>query len=229
MGKTVAIVQSNYIPWKGYFDLINLVDEFILFDDVQYTKRDWRNRNRIKTPAGPAWLSIPVEVKGRFLQRIRDTVASDDVWRRKHWAAIVHSYAKAPYFREYRDRLEPLYLDSDERSLSAINRRFIEAICSILGIDTTLSTSADYRVIDGKTERLVDLCLQAGATRYLSGPAARSYIDEGQFERSGVSLQFMDYSGYPEYEQLYPPFEHSVSVVDLVFMTGPRAREYMKS
>jgi hypothetical protein len=229
MGKVVAIVQSNYIPWKGYFDLINLVDEFILFDDVQYTKRDWRNRNLIKTPAGPAWLTIPVEVKGRFFQRIRDTVASDDAWRRKHWAAIAHSYAKAPYFREYKDRLEPLYLGSGERNLSAINRRFLEAFCEILGIGTKLSSTADYRVVEGKTERLVDLCLQAGATEYLSGPAARAYIDPEQFERSGVSLRYMDYSGYPEYEQLYPPFEHSVSVVDLVLMAGPRAREYMKS
>jgi hypothetical protein len=228
MGKRVAIVQSNYIPWKGYFDLVGLVDEFILFDDVQYTRRDWRNRNRIKTPNGPAWLTIPVEVKGKFLQKIRETYASDDAWRRKHWSAIAHAYAKAPYFKAYKERFEPLYLDSTERQLSAINRRFVEAVLDVLGIETKLSTSADYGVVDGKTERLVELCRSAGATEYLSGPAARAYIDDALFEAAGVALRYMDYSGYREYEQLYPPFEHGVSVLDLIFMTGPEARSFLK-
>jgi hypothetical protein len=229
MTKTVAIVQSNYIPWKGYFDLIGLSDEFILFDEAQYTKRDWRNRNRLMPPHGPAWLSIPVEVKGKYHQRICDATASDPAWRHKHWATITHSYARAPHFHAYGDVLERLYLGSDERALSTINRGFIEAVCQILGITTELTTAADYGVVAGKTERLVDLCVKAGATTYLSGPAARAYLDEEAFARRGISLLYMDYSGYPEYDQLYPPFEHGVSILDLLFMTGPEARAFMKS
>src|SRR5215204_4466106 len=112
--KKVAIVQSNYIPWKGYFDLINLVDEFILFDDMQYTRRDWRNRNIIKTSAGPKWLTIPVAVKGNYFQSIQDTTISDPRWARKHWESIVHSYAKAKSFAMYRDVFEALYLTCEE-------------------------------------------------------------------------------------------------------------------
>jgi hypothetical protein len=109
MSKKVAVVQSNYIPWKGYFDLINLADEFIMFDDMQYTRRDWRNRNRIKSRQGPIWLAIPVEAKGKRDQKIKDTVISDPGWNRNHWRAIVYNYAKAKYFSNYKDRFEELY------------------------------------------------------------------------------------------------------------------------
>jgi len=229
MTKRVAIVQSNYIPWKGYFDLINLVDEFILYDDVQYTKRDWRNRNRIKTANGPMWLTIPVEVKGRYDQKIKETVISDPEWDRRHWKSIVYGYSRARYLQEYRDIFEDLYLGCNERFLSQINYRFLTGICGILGIDTKVSWSMDYRLIEGKTERLVDLCKQAGATTYLSGPAAKAYIDEELFRTEGMTLRYMDYSGYPEYNQLFPPFEHHVSIIDLIFNEGPNAPKYMKS
>jgi len=227
--KKVAIVQSNYIPWKGYFDLINLVDEFILFDDMQYTKRDWRNRNLIKTPAGLRWLTIPVAVKGNFFQKIQDTQISDPGWARKHWESIVHNYSKAKHFAAYRELFADLYLSSQERFLSRINYGFLSAICKILGIKTTLSWSADYESAEGKTERLVSLCRQAGATTYISGPAARDYLDETLFNDANISLEYMDYSSYPEYRQLSPPFEHRVSVIDLIFNEGPEATKYMKS
>src|SRR5262245_25332489 len=116
--KAVAIVQSNYIPWKGYFDLINLVDEFILYDDVQYTRRDWRNRNKIKTANGPQWLTIPVEVKGKYSQKIKDTMITDPDWAHKHWRSIAHSYSKARCFRQYSEFFEDLYFGSTELSLS---------------------------------------------------------------------------------------------------------------
>src|SRR5216683_727265 len=106
MSKTIAAVQSNYIPWRGYFDLISQVDEFILFDDAQYTRRDWRNRNKIKTPKGLIWLTIPVETKGKYSQKIKDTVVTDSKWARDHWRSIVHNYSKAPYFPEYRELFE---------------------------------------------------------------------------------------------------------------------------
>lgn len=228
MTKRVAILQSNYIPWKGYFDLIAAVDEFILFDDVQYTRRDWRNRNRIKTQDGVKWLTIPVEAKGKYLQTIRETRISDPSWARKHWSALSHSYARTPYFHEYADRLEPLYLDAPPESLSEVNAAFIQTICAALSIETAITSSDRYQLIDGKTERLVGLCKQAGATHYLSGPAARDYIAPELFEEADVELEYMDYSGYPEYSQPYPPFDHYVTVLDLLFCTGPDARKYMK-
>ncbi len=227
--KKVAILQSNYIPWKGYFDIINMVDEFILYDDVQYTRRDWRNRNKIKIPSGSKWLTIHVDVKGKYLQSIKDTKISDLRWNQKHWKEIVHNYSKAKYFSEYKDVFEELYLGANDILLSNINYRFLAAICNILEIETKMTCSMDYDLIESKTERLVDLCKQVGADEYISGPSAKGYIDEDMFEKEGISLSYMDYSGYPEYPQLFPPFEHAVSIIDLIFNEGPGAQKYMKS
>jgi WbqC-like protein len=229
MGKTIAIVQSNYIPWKGYFDLIRAVDEFILYDDAQYTRRDWRNRNKVKTPTGPQWLTIPVEVKGKYYQAIKDVQISDTAWTKAHWKTIVHNYARGRSFREYCAALEDLYLGTTERYLSEINYRFLTVISRMLGIKTKVSWSMDYHRAEGKTERLVDLCKQAGATEYLSGPSAKGYIDEALFQAEGIALRYVDYAGYPEYAQLYPPFEHTVSVIDLILNTGSDAPKYLKS
>lgn len=228
-GKRVAIVQSNYIPWKGYFDLINSVNEFILFDDVQYTVRDWRNRNKIKTAQGVTWLSIPIEVKGRFHQQIREARASDRSWPATHWKSIAQAYSKARYFARYRERLEDLYRRPCSPYLSEINYTFLSTLCSLLDIQTPLTWSSHYDLVPGKTERLVSLCQQAGATEYVSGPAAKSYLDETLFAEVGIGVRWMDYSSYPEYHQLFPPFEHAVSVLDLLFNEGPNAWRYMKS
>lgn len=226
--KKVAIVQSNYIPWKGYFDLIAGVDEFILFDTMQYTRRDWRNRNLIKTPQGLRWLSIPVEVKGKYFQAINQTRVSDPGWARSHWRSLAQNYRKAPYFRSQAERFEALYSDMREEFLSKINQRFIRAVCGALGIHTPITWASEQAQATGKTERLVALCRAAGADCYLSGPAARDYLEPALFERAGIALEYMDYSGYPEYPQLYGSFEHGVSVLDLIFNAGPRAAEYMK-
>lgn len=227
MGKRLATVQSNYIPWKGYFDLINLADEFVLFDDAQYTKNDWRNRNKIKTRDGARWITIPI--RHRFPQKTKDTVISYPGWNLKHWKTIVQNYSRAKYFPAYRELFEDLYLGCKETHLSQVNYRFITAVCEILGVDTTISWSMDYRPIEGKTERLVDLCKQAGAAEYISGPSAKGYIDEELFRNEGIRLRYMDYSGYPEYDQAFPPFDHHVSIVDLILNQGPDAPKYMKS
>ena len=227
--KTVAIVQSCYIPWKGYFDLINLVDEFILYDDRQYTRRDWRNRNRIKTPQGSQWLTIPVEVKGRYHQRIDETRVSDPDWAARHWKTLQHAYSATPHFDEYRDLVEGLYADPGGPLLSNINRRFLDALCDALGIETKLSWSTDYVAEGAKTERLVSLCLAAGADMYVSGPRARDYLDQERFAEVGIGQKYIDYSGYPEYAQLHPPFDHNVTILDLIFNAGPEAPRYMKS
>jgi hypothetical protein len=224
--KRVAIVQSCYIPWKGYFDLIHRVDEFILYDDVQYTKRDWRNRNQIKTANGLAWLSIPVDVKGKYLQAVKDTTVSDQNWAARHWKTVQASYARATHFREYKQVIEDLFRGCGATRLSEINHHFLSRICRMLEISTPLTWSMDYAYDreSGKTESLVDLCRRAGATAYLSGPSARAYLDPAVFAAAGISLSFMDYQGYPEYPQPYPPFEHHVSILDVILNTGPAAR-----
>lgn len=227
--KKVVITQSNYIPWKGYFDSIRAVDEFILYDDVQYTKRDWRNRNKIKTPKGEMWLSIPVLVKGKYYQAIRDTKVSEKKWAKKHWQSLKMNYGKAPFFKDYQDEVEDLYLGCEEEYLSLINYRFLKGINQMLGIETPLRFSWDFSLAEGKTERLVDLCKQVGATDYYSGPAAKAYMDESAFEREGIKVHYWDYSGYPEYDQMHPPFTHSVTVLDLIFNTGAEAPLYMKN
>lgn len=229
MSKKIAIVQSNYIPWKGYFDILNLVDEFILFDDTQYTRRDWRNRNRIKTASGVKWLTIPVEVKGKYYQKIKDVIISDPSWNRKHWNTIIHNYARARYFGQYKDIFEELYLNCTEKYLSRINYRFLVAICMLVGIKTKITWSMNYHLSDGKTERLVDICKQCGASEYLSGPSAGTYIQPKLFAQAGIKLTFMDYSGYREYPQLYPPFTHRVSIIDLILNSGSDARKYLRS
>ncbi|MDP3270060.1 MAG: WbqC family protein [Legionella sp.] len=226
--KKVAIVQSNYIPWKGYFDMIAAVDEFIIFDRMQYTKRDWRNRNQIKTAQGVHWLSIPVLVKGKYFQTIQDTLIDDPKWAVDHWKAITLNYRRSPYFNEIAEWMEPLYLNQSFTHLSDLNQSFLNAICNFLGIKTKISNSRDYNLIEGKTERLLDLCLQAGGTQYISGPAAKDYIDPQLFSDAGVELSWFDYSGYPEYPQLWGEFVHGVSILDLLFNCGKKAPEYMR-
>jgi len=228
--KKVAILQSNYIPWKGYFDIINMVDEFILYDDMQYTRRDWRNRNQIKTAGGVKWLSIPVDTKGKFYQKINETKISDSKWAQDHWKTISFSYAKAPYFKEYKAFFEDLYQRAGEMEyLSHVNHLFLTEICKLLGITTKITWSSDYTLVEGKTERLAGLVASAGGSYYLSGPAAKDYIVDQVFEDAGIELDYMDYSGYVEYPQLHGEFTHYVSILDLIFMTGPDAPRYLKS
>jgi hypothetical protein len=226
--KKVAIVQSNYIPWKGYFDLIAAVDEFILYDDAQYTRRDWRNRNRIKTPQGPMWLSVPVKVKGKFHQRIRDTEILDDDWADRHWKSLLSNYRHAGCFAEVAPVFEPLYRGKRYTHLSVLNRDLIEAVCRLLGIPTKLSNSWDYSFAGTPSERLAQMCRQAGGDLYISGPSAKAYLDETAFSERGIALSWFDYSGYPEYPQPWGGFLHDVSVLDLLFSCGCNAAKYMK-
>ena len=227
--KKIAILQSNYIPWKGYFDLINMVDEFILYDDMQYTKRDWRNRNKIKTPQGLKWLSIPVEVKGKYFQKINETKISEKDWAKKHWQQIKHTYAKAKDFKDFKDVFEELYMRCNEEYLSKINYKFITTINEILGITTKIRWSSEFELVDGQTEKLLGICKDCDADVYISGPAAKYYFDKELAKKENIEVEWMDYSGYEEYEQLHPPFEHGVSILDLIFNEGANAKNFMKS
>jgi hypothetical protein len=233
VAKTVVITQSNYIPWRGYFDLLRSADEVVLLDSVQYTRRDWRNRNQIKTADGTAWLTIPVEVKGRYTQAIEETRIADPRWAAKHIKAIESAYARAAYY----DAVAPWLFDllqnvAPERLLTNVNVRLIRAICDRLAITIPIRRSGD--VLDRKllrtaqpTERLVAIATAVGATRYLSGPAARAYLDVDLFAATGIEVLWMTYEGYPEYHQPWGKFEPHVSVIDLLLNTGADAPRYL--
>jgi len=228
--KRIAILQSDYIPWKGYFDIINSVDEFVIYDEAQYTKRDWRNRNLIKTRNGLIWLTIPVKTKSRFYQKICDAEIIGNSWSDKHFDSIRHGYTNTKYFKEFAEIIMNAYHESKSlKYLSDVNKLFLDIILSILNIKTKISSSSEYIYSGNSTDKIISICRQAGASEYLTGQAAKSYLDEGRLRKSGISLLWMDYSGYPEYEQLYPPFEHRVSILDLIFNMGTEARNYMKS
>jgi hypothetical protein len=226
--KKVAILQSNYIPWKGYFDLIAAVDEFILYDDMQYTRRDWRNRNKIKTPQGLQWLTVPVKVKGKYNQTIKETENDGSDWQESHWKSLMANYRRAVHFEELSSALAPFYLERTYSHLSTLNRTLIDWVCGYLGVSTRITASSDYRLVDGKTERLVDLCRQASATEYISGPAARGYLDETLFAQADIAVSFFDYEGYPAYSQLWGSFEHNVSILDLLFNCGAESSRYLR-
>lgn len=206
-----------------------MVDEFILYDDMQYTKRDWRNRNKIKTAQGLTWLSIPVDVKGKYHQTICETKIADKNWSTKHWSKICQNYSKSKYFNEYKGQFEELYLASTDDFLSSINYRFITAVNEILGINTPIRWSSEFNLEEGRTERLLGICKQCDAKEYFSGASARVYFDEELAKKENIIVHWLDYSGYKEYTQLFPPFEHGVSILDLIFNEGPDASKFMNS
>ncbi|SHN09894.1 WbqC family protein [Polaribacter sp. KT 15] len=226
--KKVLISQSNYIPWKGYFDAISLVDEFIIYDEMQYTKRDWRNRNKIKTAQGLKWLTIPVEVKGKYLQKINETKVSDKNWNVKHWNLLKENYSKTLFFKENKDFFEELYLNLNHKYLTEINYKFISAICHYFNITTTIKFSSDYELKGNATEKLMYLCKDLNAEIYYSGPAAKNYLDESIFNTNNIKVEYLDYSNYKEYIQLHAPFRHDVTILDLIFNVGKNASQFLK-
>lgn len=225
----VLITQSNYIPWKGYFDAIARADVLVLYDEMQYTKRDWRNRNKIKLPNGLQWLTIPVQVKGKFHQKINETKVTDCDWQQKHWNSLAHAYKKASFFDDYATELEALYLNQRYEFLSVVNRTFIEQICTWLNIDTEIRWSKEFDLVGDKSQKLLNICKELGADEYISGPAAKNYMDTDLFEVEGIDIHWMDYSDYPSYPQLHGDFEHGVTVLDLLFNTGSDASNYLKN
>lgn len=224
-GPRVVVNQSNYLPWKGYFDLISEADVFVFYDDVQFTKNDWRNRNRIKTPKGSEWLSVPV---GQSLDRLVCEVKLEDSrWQVKHWKTLEQNYRKAPHFERYRAFFEDVYLKRTWTTLSELNHYLTREIATtFLGLRPEFVDSRRFELTGAKQDRLLGLLKELGASHYVSGPAAKAYIDPRAFAAAGIGLEFKDYSGYPEYAQFHPPFEHAVSIVDTLFHVGPEAPRY---
>lgn len=229
--RTVVVTQSNYLPWKGYLDLMAAADTFVLFDEVQFTRRDWRNRNRVVAGGETRWLTIPVETKGGYETAIADIRIADGGWARKHWATLRHAYGRAPHFERYAATLEAAYgAAAGMDRLSDVNRHFLSVLAPLMGVDTPVRDSAEVaRTTTDPTRRLVELTAGFGGTRYLSGPAAKAYLEPRRFEEAGIALAFADYGGYPSYDQGRGAFEHGVSVVDLLMRVGPEAATHLKS
>jgi WbqC-like protein family len=229
--KRVAILQSNYIPWKGYFDLIASADEFVVFDDVQYTRRDWRNRNKLILGGSIHWLTIPVQSKHAFDAPIHAITVTDGAWAGKHLTTLRHAYGKAPHARWVLPVLEELYEQAaDMALLTDINQLFLRMICDLLEISTPFSLSTQVpKAATNPTARLVEICLARSASSYLSGPSARAYIDKRQFVEAGLALAYANYTGYPTYPQNSNGFDHGVSMLDILFRFGPEARQHLKS
>ena len=224
--KKIAILQSNYLPWKGYFDLIDYVDEFIIYDDVQYTRRDWRNRNKIKTPQGLKWITVPVKVKGKYNQLIKDVEIDGSDWASEHWNLIIQNYKTAPFFDRYASEIRTL-LTRKHGLLSDLNLAFINYLCEKLAIDTEISQSSTYHPRGHKTDRLLSICENSGADVYVSGPAAKNYLEVSKFTKSRKEVEWFSYDGYSSYNQLWGAFEHGVSVLDLLFCCGENSEKWM--
>lgn len=225
--KRVVVLQSNYLPWKGYFDLIRKADLLVFYDDTQYTKNDWRNRNRIKTPRGAEWITIPCgpHHMHRLIQDVRPVNAR---WQRSHWDRLRQNYQMAPYFSLYRPFFEDFYLGRPWTNLSELNQHLIGFIArEFLRIETPRVRSNDFDLRGSKEERLVELLEKVGATTYLSGPAGKLFLRLEPFEQAGIRVEWMDYSGYVPYRQQYGTFVHEVSIVDLLFNEGPNSTDFL--
>jgi hypothetical protein len=224
-----VILQPSYIPWRGYFHQIYKADTFVFLDDVQYDKRGWRNRNRIKTANGSLWLTIPTHNRGTQVNHTPITeikIDSEIDWVKKHLLSIRYSYAKAPFFKQYFPIIEELFHDVPE-SLADFTIETTIKLAKELGIaDRRFLRSSDYQIEGVKTERLINLLKAVGATHYISGPVAKDYIEDVSFQEADISLEYMTYS-YPEYTQLFPPFDPQVSIIDLLFMKGADASKYI--
>lgn len=230
MTRRVVIIQSNYIPWKGYFDLLAHADLVVLLDSVQSTKNDWRNRNQIKAPGGKLWLTIPTRHSTNI--RISEVEIATPGWSRKHLASLSNNYARAPFASDYLPVLREWYAQAETcKHLSEVNRIFIRNIADALEIRSefveveSLLSYAEHDALD-PTQRLIEICKRVGASSYLSGPAARSYLDESRFAEEAIAVEWFGYDGYPQYLQLHGDFDPAVSILDLLLMTGPDARSY---
>jgi hypothetical protein len=222
MRRTVVIEQPNYLPWIGYFDLIRQADVWIWYDDVQYTKRDWRNRNRIAAAGDAEWLTIPVKTKGRFAQRIRDVELDlSQPWMRRHLESIRRCYARAPFFEPMFSIIEKGFAAGDVR-LADLTIRLSQSICAELGLSPDFLRSSELpHAQSDRQERLRDLCRLVGGNVYLSGPAAREYIDPAAFAAAGIELRYIVYD-YPPYSRGSQPFVPNLSIIDALAWLGAR-------
>ena len=222
--KRISILQPNYMPWRGYYKIIKNSDCVVLYDDVQYTKNDWRNRNIIKSAKGPIWLTIPVRVKN-LNQRINETYSVNNNWNEKHYKSIRQNYSKSRYYNKYIDNFQEFYQNKKPRKITAIIENFNNIIFEILEISTKIIYSSDLGVTGNRNERLIRILKKLGADTYLSGPSASSYIDQELFKVNKIDIEWVSYQ-MPMYKQVFDGFIPNLSIVDLIFNTGTEANYY---
>ncbi len=218
----VVVLQPSYLPWLGYFDQIERADTFVFYDDVQYDKNSWRNRNRIKTSQGGQWITVPVLTKHRFGANINEIEINNNTpWASKHLKMLAQNYSKGPYFKEYIGLFESIY-SREWMKLADLDIELVESISKVLGINTEFVLSSELNVKGDRLERLMDICLKLGADRYLTGNSAKDYMDEEAFAARGIEVEYQDYR-HPDYPQLYGEFVSHLSIVDLLFNCGPQS------
>ena len=223
----VTILQPSYLPWLGFFEQMSRSDKFVLLDDVQYTRRDWRNRNRIRVRENWIWLTVPVQQKSRFSQSLLETRIDNSVsWRRKHLETLRQHYCKAPFFEKYFPRCQQIY-EKDWEFLFDLCLETINLIKEEMGIETPLLRSSEMKLSGEKTERLVSICRELGATHYLSGESGSDYISQEDFSNQGIELEYQNYE-HPVYPQRYPGFVPHLSTIDLLFNCGEQSLSILK-
>ena len=222
----VAVDQPNYIPWKGYFDLIHDVDLFVFYNDVQYTTRDWRNRNKIITPNGEKWLSVPC---GKDTNRmICEVKIADHEWQRKHYETIRFAYGKCSFYEWIDPLFKDVYLEHEWEYLYELDIYLTEHIArDYLGIDTQFADSREYKTSGVKHERMLNLLDSIGTEIYESGPAAKDYIIIEDYQKRNIELRWKSYECYPSYVQRSDEFNHYVSIIDLLCNVGTNAPYYI--
>lgn len=223
----VAAIQSSFIPWRGYFDFIASVDVFVFLDDVQYTARDWRNRNKIKTPKGVEWVTVPVVHAGRGLLVCEAKIDYSHGWIKKILGSWSANYGRTEFFNTTVELLAEIETARYE-NLSSLNTELTKRICDYLCITTPLISSSELSLVGTKTDRLIDLLKKLNATAYLSGPSADAYLDKEAFRRNGIRLEYKSYD-YDPYPQLWGSFEGAVTVLDLIANCGPEAKNHIRS
>ena len=223
----VSVHQPQYLPWLGYFDKISRSDVFVLLDNTQYKKREFQNRNKIKTPKGALWLTVPVQTKGTRHQKIREIAISNDAnWQRKHWQSIEWNYRKAPFFLQYKDEIQALY-GSVYDKLNILNQSCVRLLMRLLNISTPIVLESDLDVRLTRTDRIIDICQKVGGTSYLSGTGGKAYLDENLLLKSGIELKYQDYI-HPVYSQLFDEFVPYLSVIDLLFNCGKESLKILR-
>lgn len=223
----IAIIQSNYIPWRGYFDIIGHCDRFVFHDDVQYTKNDWRNRNRIRTEKGAEWLTIPCGTNQNRL--INEVLVNKTKWQETHYKKISNAYSTAPSWKILRDLIRPILIDKEWETLSAVNQYLIKSISAeLFQFQCEFIRSEDLFLREKRSNRVLEICKKLGATEYISGPSARNYIQEDDFLNAKIKLKYFDYSNYAEYKQIFQPFINNVSIVDLIANEGVNSKTFLK-
>lgn len=222
--RTLAVLQPGYMPWLGFFDQVKRADLFVIYDDVPFDKHGWRNRNRIKSPQGYQWLSVPVLHRGRSGQLNKEVeINYQQNWQKKHLKTIAQFYAKAPFLEHYLPALDAI-LNASHRLLIDLNMALIYKFCEWLGIDTPFVFSSALDVSGGRSERLVSICQHFKVKRYLTGNAAETYLDSDLFENNKIDIEWQNYC-HPTYDQFGSDFLPFLSILDFIMNRGDQSKE----